>query len=32
MSTSTELDAIALKVQQAYYEDGLADLFMASFS
>lgn len=28
MSTSTELDAIALKVQQAYYEDGLADLFM----
>ncbi len=27
MSTSTELDAIALKVQQAYYEDGLADLF-----
>ncbi|MFX1404457.1 MAG: hypothetical protein ACFE9D_08310 [Promethearchaeota archaeon] len=29
MSTSTELDALALKVQQAYYEDGLADLFMA---
>jgi hypothetical protein len=28
MSTSKELDAIALKVQQAYYEDGLADLFM----
>ena len=28
MSTSTELDKIALKVQQAYYEDGLADLFM----
>ncbi|MFX0078599.1 MAG: hypothetical protein ACFE8O_05110 [Candidatus Hermodarchaeota archaeon] len=27
MSTSTELDVIALKVQQAYYEDGLADLF-----
>jgi hypothetical protein len=27
MSTSTELDAIALKVQPAYYEDGLADLF-----
>jgi hypothetical protein len=23
-----ELDAIALKIQQAYYEDGLADLFM----
>lgn len=28
MSTSTELDAIALKVHQAYYEDGLADVFM----
>ena len=28
MSPSTELDVIALKVQQAYYEDGLADLFM----
>ncbi|MHA2426452.1 MAG: hypothetical protein ACXADB_00230 [Candidatus Hermodarchaeia archaeon] len=28
MSNSLELDAIALKVQQVYYEDGLADLFM----
>jgi len=28
MSTSTELDTLALKVQQAYYADGLADLFM----
>jgi hypothetical protein len=28
MSTSTELDKLAHKVQQAYYEDGLADLFM----
>ncbi len=28
MATSTELDELALKVQQAYYEDGLADLFM----
>ncbi len=28
MSKSHELDAIALKVQQVYYEDGLADLFM----
>jgi hypothetical protein len=28
MQTSTELNAIARKVQQAYYEDGLADIFM----
>jgi len=28
MSNSTELDTLALKVQQAYYADGLADLFM----
>lgn len=28
MSTPTELDALARKTQQAYYEDGLADLFM----
>lgn len=29
MSTSTELDKLALKVQQTYYQDGLADLFMS---
>ncbi|MFW9831171.1 MAG: hypothetical protein ACFFD8_05305 [Candidatus Thorarchaeota archaeon] len=28
MSTSTELDKLALKVQQVYYADGLADIFM----
>ena len=28
MSSSTELDTIARKVQQVYYADGLADIFM----
>lgn len=30
MSTSTELDELALKTQQAFYEDGLADLFLGA--